>query len=312
MDQLPFYGREIFPALGPTAKLFAPDLEANASSILSTPRETFQYGSLPRQQLDVFSPASPGDTSGVATPVLVFFYGGGFVSGDRDHPLAPKGLVYANIGHFFSQRGFVTIVADYRLLSHGAKFPSGGEDVAGVVSWAKKHFGDESRELFLLGNSAGAVHLSTFMLSPVFMNVRDSVSSEKKSGLRWTGAILLSASFHYRSAPGNMMGILQAYFGEDIDEKSPMGLLKATPEAPVGAPQVLVMYTGLDPEDLVIETNKDFIKEWQNLRKGGLDVEVLPEHNHISPVFTLGTGKKDQEAWGELVADWMKRVGAGG
>lgn len=100
MDQLPKFGRAIFPALLPTFKAYAPLHEKNRSNIESTPREEYHYGSEPRQKLDLYSPAQILDES----PILVFVYGGGLSRGDKRMPSPPtaKGLVYANIGHYFA------------------------------------------------------------------------------------------------------------------------------------------------------------------------------------------------------------------
>ena len=310
MDQLPSFGREIFSVVGPTAKLFTPALLQNASSILSTPKETFSYGANPRQQLDVYSSKSQKDASGKPAPILIFVYGGGFVVGNKILPHVPQGLVHANIGHFFTERGFITVIPDYRLISHGAKFPSGGEDIAGTVEWVKKHYGNEPRDLFILGNSAGGVHVMTFMLSPLFKDIRDSVSAENKTGLRWKGAVILAAPYHYRLMAEKRADSLVAYYGDRVQEDCPLGLLKASPEAARGSPKVLILYATLDPEEEIVQPNLDFIEEWRNLPRKNPDVKLLEGHNHISPVFTLGTGKSDQEAWGNMVADWIDQVEA--
>ena len=100
MDQLPQFGRHIFPALVPTFQAYAPLHEKNRANIESTPREEFEYGSHSRQKLDLYSPKQISDD----TPVIVFFYGGGLSRGDKRLPSPPtaEGLVYANLGHYFS------------------------------------------------------------------------------------------------------------------------------------------------------------------------------------------------------------------
>ena len=306
MDQLPSFGREIFSVIEPTARLLVPGIQENASSILSTPKETLSYGAHPRQQLDVYSPKSPEKFSRKPAPILIFIYGGGFLIGDKTLPEVP--LVHANIGHFFTERGFITIIPDYRLLSHGAKFPSGGEDVAGVVEWVKKQYGYSPQDLFIMGNSAGGVHVATFMLSPLFKGVRDSVAAENKNGIRWKGAVILAAPFHYRLVMEQRSDPLKTYYGNRVQEDCALGLLKASPEEAQWSPKVLVLYATLDPEDEIIKPNLDFIEEWRNTGRKDLDVKLLEGHNHISPVFTIGTGRDDQEAWGHVVADWMGRL----
>ena len=102
MDQLPTFGRSIFPALLPTFKAYAELHEKNRSAIESTPREEFVYGSEARQKLDLYSPENVTDK----TPIIAFMYGGGLSRGDKRMPSPPtaKDLVYANVGHYFSVR----------------------------------------------------------------------------------------------------------------------------------------------------------------------------------------------------------------
>ena len=70
------------------------------------------YGPLPRNKLDVWVPAN---APAGPLPVIVFFYGGGWVSGDRGD--------YGFAGRAFAAQGFVTIVADYRLVPE-VRFPA--------------------------------------------------------------------------------------------------------------------------------------------------------------------------------------------
>lgn len=100
MDQLPSFGRAIFPALVPTFKTYAELHEKNRAAIQSTPREEYTYGSEARQKLDIYTPADVSDD----TPIFVFVYGGGLSRGDKRMPSPPtaKDLVYANIGHYFT------------------------------------------------------------------------------------------------------------------------------------------------------------------------------------------------------------------
>lgn len=53
-------------------------------------------------QLDVYYPPEAG--AGDKAPVLFFFYGGGFASGERVFP-KPCDVAYTNVGAFFAKRG---------------------------------------------------------------------------------------------------------------------------------------------------------------------------------------------------------------
>lgn len=103
------------------------------------------FGADPRQAVDVYRPERPG-----VAPVLVYFYGGNWNSGSRRE--------YAFIGKTFAARGFVTVLADYRLMP-AHPFPAFLEDAAAAVRLARSRaaeWGGDARQLFLAGHSAGA------------------------------------------------------------------------------------------------------------------------------------------------------------
>ena len=104
------------------------------------------YGPLPRQTLDIYKPERKSGPH----PVVVVFYGGSWNSGRRQD--------YAFLGRALASRGFVAVVADYRLVPE-IRFPVFLEDAALAVVWAHKNaqtFGGDPARLFLFGHSAGA------------------------------------------------------------------------------------------------------------------------------------------------------------
>jgi acetyl esterase/lipase len=107
------------------------------------------YAAGPRQRLDVYAPAV-GAASGHGHPVVVFFYGGGWESGERG--------LYRFLGAGLAARGVVTVIPDYRVYPE-IKFPTFMEDAALAVAWARRHngdFGGDGHTVFLMGHSAGA------------------------------------------------------------------------------------------------------------------------------------------------------------
>ena len=93
--------------------------------------------------------------------------GGGIRDGDRGGDARfpdSLGLIYANLGTFFADRGFVTIVSDYRTTTSHPKltFPQGAEDVSLTLEWLATHADLAHANLsnvFVAGNSAGGTHL---------------------------------------------------------------------------------------------------------------------------------------------------------
>ena len=143
-------------------------INALSSGSASTVTPDLPYGPLPRQKLDVYAPKSH---AGLA-PVVVFFYGGNWNSGQRAD--------YAFVGHALASRGYVAVIADYRLYPQ-VHYPEILQDAARAVAWTavevRRHGGDPAR-LFVMGHSAGAynaamVALDTSLLARHGMRPQD-------------------------------------------------------------------------------------------------------------------------------------------
>ncbi|MGB3721652.1 MAG: alpha/beta hydrolase [Pacificimonas sp.] len=83
-------------------------------------------------------------------PVIVFFYGGSWTMGERTS--------YRFVGKSYAERGFVVVVADYRLVPD-VHFPAYIEDGAAAIAWAGQNiaqYGGDPDTIVLAGHSAGA------------------------------------------------------------------------------------------------------------------------------------------------------------
>ena len=106
------------------------------------------FGTDPRHKLDIYVPTNAA--AGAKLPVVVFFYGGGWVDGARGD--------YGFAARAFAARGYVAIVPDYRLVP-SVRFPTFVEDGALAVKWARDHvaqFGGDPARIAVSGHSAGA------------------------------------------------------------------------------------------------------------------------------------------------------------
>ncbi|KAJ9608057.1 hypothetical protein H2200_007045 [Cladophialophora chaetospira] len=310
MQSLPKFGTSIGEVVFPTYQVYTPLLQKQAEVIKSTKRQTFTYGSHPRQQLDLYTPSNSEKGQ---DKLLIFLYGGGLVRGDKISPVVPQELVYANLGHFFAERvGCKVIIPDYRLISHEAKFPSGGEDLALVVQWAKENIKQDSKDpldLYIMGNSAGGIHSATYLFASQFSESRRGILGSGAAELRLKGVILLAVPFHFDQAVAERAETLSSYYGTEVQQHSPLGLLRSSKEdgSVDGFKEVqfLVITASLDPKAEILVPNDDFVKEWplgSNLAK--LEIEG---HNHISPVLSLGTGVEEEERWGQQVVDFIMK-----
>lgn len=131
------------------------------------------YGPHERNKLDVLR---PGFEMPRAMPVIIFVHGGGFVMGNKS-----DGAIFDNILDYFTRHGLLGINATYRLAPEH-QFPAAAEDLRDVVLWVKKNaakYGGDPQKIFLMGHSAGAVHVAnyTFMeeLHPAHDGVLGSV-----------------------------------------------------------------------------------------------------------------------------------------
>jgi len=109
------------------------------------------FGPDARHKLDVWVPRGAGaPLPPKPLPVVIFFYGGGWVMGNRGE--------YGFAGRAFAAQDFVAIVPDYRLVP-GTRFPGFIEDGALAVKWARDNagrFGGDPKKISLSGHSAGA------------------------------------------------------------------------------------------------------------------------------------------------------------
>lgn len=95
-------------------------------------------------------------------------------------------------------------------MSEGMRFLSGGEDVAAAVEWVKSKYnaGNGSRDVLLMGNSAGGVRVATFMLKLRFAALRVSILSGIVGGMSLRGYILLAVPFDFRNAAADRAATL--------------------------------------------------------------------------------------------------------
>ena len=116
------------------------------------------YGTAVRQQADVYFPPDTLDKPAGGWPMVVFFYGGSWRSGERGD--------YAFVGRSLAARGVVVVVADYRLYPE-VRYPEFIEDSAQAVAWAWHRAGEwgvNRRRVFVMGHSAGAYNASMVAL----------------------------------------------------------------------------------------------------------------------------------------------------
>ena len=163
-------GRVIDPPK--TAAIYAPMQEKEPYQGVRIERDV-KYGSAERHLLDVFMP----ETSSGPQPVLIYIHGGGFVAGNKRNPGSP---FYDNIMLSAAKNGFVGVNATYRL-APASPWPAAAEDLAAVVQWVSQKIGERGGDparIFLMGQSAGAVHVAGYVSHPELHKVKTAVWPE--------------------------------------------------------------------------------------------------------------------------------------
>ncbi|KAJ6603602.1 alpha/beta-hydrolase [Mycena vulgaris] len=288
---------EIQAVLFPTMSAFAPLLESKRDEITRA-RTTYKYGATERHQLDVYRPPNTGKKH----PLLIYVYGGGFVTGERTLP-APVDLTYGNLGLYFAKRGFVTIIPDYRL-APDTTFPGPVEDVRDALSWAVAHPAElgpdaDIDSVFFLGHSVGGVHTLTLLLHPPVL--------AGAPGVRIKGAAVASPPFY--SAPGSIEPPTLMYYGspEQTAAHEALPLLRAaSPELIKSLPPLAHIRCEHDPEWFKVVA-RDFDAALVEKGVTPAAVKIMAEgHNHISFSWALETG--EGEKWAEDLVVWMESL----
>ncbi|MCU6434068.1 alpha/beta hydrolase [Undibacterium sp. Jales W-56] len=116
------------------------------------------YGLDPRQKLDIYTPSKTSPTG--SWPVVVFFYGGTWNSGQRAD--------YLFVAEALASRGILCVLADYRLYPQ-VRYPAFLQDGALAMAYVSKeiqHYGGDPKRLFVMGHSAGAYNAAMLALDP--------------------------------------------------------------------------------------------------------------------------------------------------
>ena len=130
------------------------------------------------QTLDVWAP--DGKPTGLR-PVLVFFYGGGWVHGDR--------RAYDFAARAFARAGYVVVVPDYRKVP-GVRFPAFVQDAAQAMKWTRDHIrelGGDPARIAIAGHSAGGYLVAMLALDPRWLRAEGVDPAIIRAGIGMCG-----------------------------------------------------------------------------------------------------------------------------
>jgi len=187
---------------------------------------SFPYADGARQTLDVCHPAGAE-----AAPVVVFFYGGAWRSGNK--------WLYRYVAKALARRGYVAVLPDYRIYPQVC-YPLFLEDGARAVRWAMDNvtrFGGDPGKIFLSGHSAGA-HIAAMLA----IDGRWLQAVGLKPGRDVAGLIGLSGPYDFLPLRDEVLKVI--FGGDNRPETQPISHVGS------GAPPALLLTGG---DDRVVE-----------------------------------------------------------
>lgn len=246
---------------------------------------TAAYGPDPRHGLSIYRP----EKGARQAPVIVFFYGGNWVSGERDD--------YAFVGRSLAERGFVVVIPDYRLYPD-ARYPAFLDDSARAVAWIARRiaqYGGDPERLFVMGHSAGAYNAAMVALDPRWLRRQGSDPAILRGWIGMAGPYnflpieneTTRKVFPYPDTPRDSQPI------DHVSAKAPPALLIAA------------------RNDRTVEPVRNSGALADRLRSAGVPVrEVVYDHvNHATLVATLSASLRRLAPTLDAVEDFVRSDG---
>ncbi|GAB2607478.1 carboxylesterase/lipase family protein [Spirosoma areae] len=137
--------------------------------------------------LNIWTPAKSATDK---LPVLVYFYGGGYIAGDGSEPrydggsMAQQGIVTLTVNYRLGPFGFLAHPELTKESAHKASGNYGLMDQSAALNWVQQNiaaFGGDPGKVTIAGESAGSSSVSGLMASPLAKNLIHGVIGESGS-----------------------------------------------------------------------------------------------------------------------------------
>lgn len=220
------------------------------------------YGGDDRQRLDIYAPASPR----AHLPVVVFFYGGAWQTGQKSD--------YLFAAEAFAARGAVVVVPDYRVYPT-VTFPGFLDDGARATAWVMKNidkWGGDPNDVFLVGHSAGAYNAIMLALDDHYL---EAAGASTRS---LAGAVGISG-------PYDFLPLTRPDVKPIFEVVSDMTLTQPIRFARADAPPLLLL-TG-DADITVGPYNTEHLAARMRLVGGDVEQHIYPGIAHLGSVLAL-------------------------
>lgn len=214
--------------------------------------------------LNVWTPAKSDKER---LPVLVYFYGGGFVAGDGSEArydgesMARQGIVAITVNYRLGAFGFMAHPELTAESPHKASSNYGYLDQSAALRWVRQNiaaFGGDPKRVTIAGESAGSISVSAQMASPLSKNLFAGAIGESGSllgtlppmtladaeqqGVKFAGQVGAKSLAELRAIPAEKLleataDLKTPRFSSAIDgyffPKSPLAIFAAGEQAPV-------------------------------------------------------------------------------
>lgn len=216
------------------------------------------YGPAARQKLDIYSPSKASGP----LPVVFFIYGGSWMDGSRTQ--------YDFAGRALAALGYVTVIADYRVLPE-VEYPGFLDDGAAAFAWVTEHiveYGGDPSRVALMGHSAGAYNALMLGLAP-----------NRVDHARLRCIVGLSGPYDFFPFDGKITLRTFGAVREPLDTQPINHVSKYAPPVFLGSG---------DKDTLVYPRNSVALAK--KLREAGVTVEEVhyPTLGHPGPLMALG------------------------
>ena len=187
--------------------------------------------------LNVWTPAKSGDER---LPVLVYFYGGGYVAGDGSEPrydgesMAQKGIVAITVNYRLGLFGFLAHPELTKESPHHASGDYGLLDQSAALHWVHDNiaaFGGDPAKITIGGESAGSTSVSAQMASPLSKDLIAGAIGESGSLMGTLAPVPLVEAEKKGSQFAADVGAQSLH---DLRAMAAQQLLQATSKAAVG------------------------------------------------------------------------------
>ena len=240
------------------------------------------YGTEPRQKLDIYRPKALS----AAAPVVVFFYGGSWKSGDRAR--------YRFVADALTQRGYTVVIPDYRLYPD-VRFPGFMNDAARALRWVTDNLTEADgakSPVFLAGHSAGA-HIAALLTVDASYLRMQNLSPQDICGVIGLAGPYTFDPFRYRSTRAVFEGLA------DRDDARPVARISGP------TPPFLLLHGAED--GTVSPSNTAGFAE--KLAEAGATAEtvMIPDIGHYRIILAVARPFDDIAPVNDKISDFINR-----